>query len=674
MKLPRTRFLLAQVLLFASIVYATDDKDTSVNLQALDFSFPGVLITGEFRSGVNASILENEAGDKNTGIGAASQADVKIQARPTKESRATVLFRTHQDWQKAHEEGVSPILLDWISYDGRAWNGKIDFNLGDMRVAYTPLTLYVPSLNLANEPEILSIRRKDAMSYRQLSDTDQRLLQGLNFAINSGNLAMFDNLYLQGTFSRLRAQSKKYDQIFFDFDNTDRWLFAGRGGVELFGVSVGVNYVYSFTRESGLENFGQTIIVDPKEPFLVEDNRVFSGILGLDIAKLAGMRDWKIGLSGEYALSSYETSNFYRDIEKVITYRIDSAYVLRDNVWEKIFMVAATTRDSAVYRTDKLDTKDGSAILVILNFATPSSITNLTASLKGIKNDKDFVSEVAQSPIYYTPSRILNASAVDGLRIAAGTIENLYFANYTNDPLTKYNLSGDLGGDNNNLNNNKKAHFLRSGYNNSIFTPAELRGISPHQIDPGVNLALPFGLATPDRSGFLFDVNWSFMNNSIALNGFANRVAQEEGIGEYAAPVYLDFGGGVNMEIGRLAGLKNRINLNGGFGMASETEGYERSSIRASAGLCAGIWRGLSLRGGFQIVNKDYGSLFTDINGDIVSVIGDELLWLAGPEIKIAEGSYFNLQYGMLNYEFKEGGNKHTLNRSLLSADIRVKF
>jgi hypothetical protein len=667
MKLPRTRFLLAQVLLFASIVYATDDKDTSVNLQALDFSFPGVLITGELRSGVNASILENEAGYKNTDIGAASEADVKIQARPTKESRATILFRIHQDWQKAHEEGVSPFLLDWISYDGRAWDSKIDFNLGDMRVAYTPLTLSVPSLNLANEPEILSIRRKDVMRYRHLNDTDQRLLQGFNFAINSGTISVFDNLSLQGTFSRLRAQSKKVDQIFFDFDDTDRWLFAGRGGAELLGVSVGVNYVYTFTREAALENFTQSVTVDPQYPFLVEDNSVFSGTLGIDIAKLAGLSGWKIGLSGEYAISSYETSNFYRDTNKVTVYRIDSAYVLRDDVWEQIWLLADTTFNSIVYRTEKLDTKDGSAILASLDFATPSSITNLAVSFKYIKNDKDFVSEVAQSPIYYTPSKVLNAPAVDGLRIAS-TMENLYFANYTNDPLTKYNLSGDLRGNNNNLNNNKKAHFLRSGYNNSIWTPAELRRISPHEIDPGVNLALPFGLATPDRSGFLFNVNWSFINNSIALNGFVNRVAQEEDIGGLAAPVYLDLGGGLDVEIGRLIGWERRLNFNGGFGKASETDGYERSSTRASAGLRAHIWRGISLLGGFQMVNKDYGNMFA------APVTGDELLWLAGPEIKITEGSYFNLQYGMLNYEFKEGANAHTFDRSLFSADVRVKF
>ncbi|MDR0516166.1 MAG: hypothetical protein LBH25_03890 [Fibromonadaceae bacterium] len=661
MKLPRTRFFLAQALLLANMVYA-NDKDSSVNLQALDYSFPGVLITGEFRSGANASVLEYE-GNESTGIGAASEVGVKIQARPTKESRVTAMFRIHQDWQKAHEEGLSPFLFDWLSYDGKAWDGKIDFNLGDMRVGYTPLTISAPLLNLANEPEILAIRRKDAMSYKHLEDTDQRLLQGLNFAINSGNLAFLDNLLLQGTFSRLRAQAKKVDQIFFDFDNADRWLFAGRGGVELFGFSIGANYAYSFTKESGLENFGSSVKVDAKEPFLVEDNRVFSGILGVDIAKLAGMDGWKIGLSGEYAISKYETSNFYRDIEKVTTYITDSAYVYReDGTWEKTHLIAAITRDSMVYRTEHLDTRDGSAILVAFDFATPSSITDLSLSVKYIKNDKDFVSELAQSPIYYTPSRVLNASAVDGLRIAASTMENLYFANYTNDPLTSYNLSG-VRFTEDKLNNNRKAHFLRSGYNNSIYTPAELGAIAASQdFDPGVNLALPFGLATSNRAGVLMNIDWALLDGKIAVNAFATRVAQEE-----PDAVYLDVGGGASVEIGKFIGLEKTINMNLGFGKAAETDNFERSSTRASAGLRANIWSGLSLLGGFQMVSKEYGKLLPDVTGN-------ELLWLAGPEIKIAEGSYFNLQYGMLNYEFKEVAKTYTLDRSLFSADIRIKF
>jgi hypothetical protein len=525
-----------------------------------------------------------------------------------------------------------------------------------------------------------------------LDDSNRRLLQGLNFSLNSGELLIFDNLYSQGTFSRLRPQSKKEDQTFFDFDNADRWLLAGRGGLELFGISLGVNYIYSFTRESGLENFvesAKTMLMNipvcdpnsatppPCEPFIAEDNNVISGTVGIDIARLAGLNGWKLGLGGEYALSSYKQSYVYREKEKVATYQTETIPVLIGEERGTIDIIKITYRDSMFIRTEELDQIDGSAILASLDLVTPNSITNLAMSFKWLKNDKDFISELAQSPVYYTPSRVLNSSAVDGLRIASGnfgTLENLYFANYTAEPLTGYNLAGgEELSDENRVNNNKKAHFLRSGYNNSVWTPAELSRIAPQEVDPGVNLALPFGLATPNRSGFLFNIDWAFMDGKIALNGFVNRVAQEE-----PDALYLDVGGGAEVEIGRFIGLKNRINLTGGFGKTTETDGFERSATRASAGLRVGLWRGLSLLGGFQMVNKDYGSLFSydDGEGNIfpIAITGDELLWLAGPEIKITEGSYFNLQYGMLNYEYKSGKDKFVLDRSLLSADIRVKF
>jgi hypothetical protein len=255
------------------------------------------------------------------------------------------------------------------------------------------------------------------------------------------------------------------------------------------------------------------------------------------------------------------------------------------------------------------------------------------------------------------------------------TLENLYFAKYTNDPLAMHNIVYDGGtpDNRNTLNNNKKAHFIRSGYTNGVLTPAELRNISPQEFDPGVNLALPFGLATPNRSGLLLNLDWALLDEQLGLNVYANRVTQKEDIEGFATPVYLDIGGGANVEIGRFIDYSKPIQLNGGFGMVTETDGYERSATRASAGLRFGIWRGLSMLGAFETVNKKYGKLFEANFGD-AEVTGNELLWLAGPEIKISEGSYFNVQYGALNYEYKVGDNSAKLDRSLITADVRIKF
>lgn len=663
--------------LFATIAWAASDsviveqRALLNNLQQMDFGNPGVLLTGEFRSNVGLFTLDRE-GSINTDVQAATEADIKLQAKPTKETRATALFRVHQDWQKSHEEGISPFLFDWLSFDGKAFDGIADFNMGDMSIKYTPLTIYAPILNLSNEPELLALQRKDVMNYMHLKNDGSRLMQGLNFTLSSGAFSVLDNLYLQGTLSRLRSQSKKFDQVFFDFDWTDRFLFAGRGGLGLFGVNLELGYIYTFTRENALKNFEEHFPGN-SNPFLVEDNGVLSANLGIDIARLAGLEGYKLSLGAEYAKSNYKTKNFHAEKGFVKDYQQDTSVVEVNGVQQIVWVIKSTNRSVTVYRTEDLADVDGSAILANLDFALPASVSNLEVSLKWMQNDKDFVSELAQSPVYYTPSAVLNASAVDGLR--GTTLENLYFAKYTNDPLTAHNIVYDDGkpDETNTLNNNKKAHFIRSGYSNGVFTPNEVRSISPQELDPGVNLALPFGLATPDRSGFLLNLDWALLDNNIRLNAYASRVAQKEDIASFAAPVYLDFGGGANVEIAPFVGYSKPIQLNGGFGMAKETDGFERSATRASAGLRFGIWSGLSLLGAFEMVNKNYGKLFdVELNG--TETTGNELLWLAGPEIKISQGSYFNAQYGMLNYEYKEGDSSTKLNRSLITADIRIKF
>jgi hypothetical protein len=664
--------------MFLSLAFAgTDSLRVQLDsLNALDYRTPGVLLTGEFRSGVLNSILDGD-GETHTGINAATEADIKLQARPTEDTRVTAFFRIHQDWQKAHEEGVSPVLLDWLSYDGKAWGGRIDFNLGDMRIAYTPLTIYTPLLTLPNEAEIFAARRRDAMAYRHLQDDGGRLLQGLNFEMHSGAAWLFDDLYLQGTLSRLRTQPRKQDVNFFDYDDTDRILFAGRGGFALYGISLGANYVYTFTREEPLKNIDTKVNVDAqlepnKTPFLMENISVFSATLGVDVARLVGLEGWKINLGGEYAMSKYKTENFYTKKDVIAVNRVDGAFIEVNGELQYIRFsrIDPETPDKTVLSFSKefLDELDGTAMLASLDVYTPSTLANAGLNLNFIKNDKNFVSELAQNPVYYTPSNVLNAGAVDLIRGA--TLENLYFATYTNDPLTQYTLTGnssEMSDEREKLNNNKKAHFLRSGFNNSLMMPAELRSISVAMLDPGINLSLPFGLATPNRQGVLLKIEGSLLDDKLGLNAFANKIDQSETETEKEAS-YLDAGGGFIVEIGKFIGLSQIIRLNGGYGISRETDGYERSVNRASAGLRVGILPWLSVLGGMELINKDYGSVFKN------SVTGNELLWLAGPEFELSRGSYLNLQFGKLNYEFKEGDNTKNLDRTLITADVRVKF
>jgi len=679
-------------LLFAAVAFAaTDDATENLlteqravlqNLQEMDVSKPGVLLTGEFKSNAGSVVLEQD-GIKNTQIDAATEADIELQARPTSETRATVRFRIHQDWQKSREEGISPFLFHWLSFDGKAWEKRIDFNLGDMRVAYTPLTLFVPSLGITNEPEIFATRRKDVMAYSDLDGSEGRLLQGLNFSMHSGEFAFLNDVYLQMTGSRLRAQAKKVDQIALDIDNTDRFLIAGRGGASLFGLSFSTGYVYAFSRETASENFVASGVMGLGNlPYLLEDNGVGFVALGIDIASLAGLDGWKADLNGEYAQSWYQSWWFNKTSETSKRPKADTTKTIVNGEMVNVANIIYETVSADAYSTTDNGSLNSGAVHITLELAPPKSIADALLKFRWVQNGKYFISELAQSPSYFASS-VLNSSAVNSLR--SGSLEGLYFAVYSNNALTQLSLLGKknvtyfnrtLADDYNLYNNYRKAHFIRTGYTGNTLTPAERMALDPALLDPAINLSMPWGVATPDRSGFLLNLEGAILDNKVSLNASANMLNQNTSfIAGEKAPSYLDFGAGFSAEVGRFIDLSKPLVLQAGFEKSTETGGYDRNSQSLKAGLRWGIWGPISLLGGFEKVEKDYGTAMRDeSSGTVISLQASEMLVLAGPEVKLSEGAYFNLQGGVLNNEYNSSAFYTTMYRNIITADVRVKF
>jgi hypothetical protein len=103
----------------------------------------------------------------------------------------------------------NPVIGHWFSYDGLILNKHLNFNLGYMRVGYTPLTISTPQPDLLQEPEILASHRVEALARRNLDTTDRRLLHGLNAEYNSGKIGVVDNVSMQITGARLRNVAKR---------------------------------------------------------------------------------------------------------------------------------------------------------------------------------------------------------------------------------------------------------------------------------------------------------------------------------------------------------------------------------------------------------------------------------------------------------------------------------
>ena len=127
----------------------------------------------------------------------------------------------------------------------------------------------------------------------------------------------------------------------------------------------------------------------------------------------------------------------------------------------------------------------------------------------------------------------------------SASLENLYYNVYNSTTLQAYNLMTTSGGNiligENDLysrkssesanlyarldNNYKNGHFYRNGYTGTVAKKLEWEKDLLRDIDPSVGLALPLGMATPDRKGIIakVDVNWA---DKVFFNARVNIITQ----------------------------------------------------------------------------------------------------------------------------------------------------
>jgi hypothetical protein len=558
----------------------------------------------------------------------------------------------------------------------------LKFNLGTMRVGYTPLTIATPNPDFIFEPKIFADRRAEAMADRYLDGSEKRLMQGLNAELNF-KAGPIDSVYIQTTLARLRNNAKKIDQLFFDYDaNHDRYAAAARLGLELYGIRIGASDVYSFDR---VRSSRITTLADVmKKPIDHEYNNVLSFEGGLNSKKwLTG--SFGFGLNAELAISNWM---YYRDIlDTVQTSQITLGAPAGNTVSLPCMNCSEPTqggtrypyyaiRKNTEYRNSKIDESINQAAFLADVFVEYAD-NSLEAKLSGhyLKTDIGFESELAANPSYVPQMPILNSNAAyeasefDAVlsQFRSGSLENLYFSLYYTLPLNAATMlasdpdAATVPGpvDGYLANNYKFGQYYRNAYSYRAYTRLEREGID---LDPSVNMALPYGYATPDRQGG--DVDFSIIwNNAILFRGV---------FGQYASEVsdYTRFGGGLSVKLESLAGLPKPLDISVSYEQNSEKKGSERETARIMAGFDAGIWRGLSLLGGIQLLDKKFGVSY----GGFVEKTS-EMLVLGGPSVKISEKAFFVLQGGLLSNSISAvGGAKLDIDKYIASANVQVGF
>lgn len=673
------------------------EKLEDIQRNTLGFSVGGTVKAGVLRSTVDSDELLDDSQTAETQ--AYTHANLLFSIRPSKETMAKFGIRIHEDWDNAHREGNSIPLIDWWSYDGLILNRHVDFNLGTMRVAYTPLTMYQPEQDYIMEPEVFRERREAVMEERSLDGSNRRLMQGLNATFHSYKMGALDDIYVQGTLARLRNNGKKASQLFFDFDDADRYLAGGRLGVSAFGFTAGVNDAYAFDRVRST----RATLLQGNYPAVYEWNNVLSGNLGYD-SKKPGKSGLNFGANVEVAMSYWKQSvdELGNDTLKVAAFYTDSIYLPDESKALRAYMFYKDSIDmSPVERNlGRLKNKMGLHGDGYVEYET--SKWSVRADINALMNDKGFQSELAMTPVTMGLTSILNSNSLYDPSVAnllgsrSGALENLYFSVYEAVPLAAYNMmmDGSSGavqavGENRYLvqsdtfeldNNYKYAQFYRNGYSHKTLRRSELLALSK-ALDPATSIALPYGYATPNRTGG--DMNLAFSWNdalTVRVLGGYYKAKKIDGDSLYFASgsSYIRLGGGVLAKVGNFLNWNRTLDVSAAYEQTEEKDYLERKSSSITAGLNADIYGPLALLAGFHLLKNDFGVAYGGfLDGT------KETLVLAGPRLKIAQGAYLTLQYGWMNDSvdlrmLDESGNAVAktvdFTKNIVMADVKVDF
>lgn len=692
---------MAATLAIASAAWSLPQNGQTDPLRKLEDSELGVTLSGQSRSQLLRAGLSGDSvrlGQPTHENAAFTQADISLIGRPSADTRGTVIFRVHQDWNNYYDEGPNPISTRWFNYEGTTLDDKLSFSVGDFRTKRSPLLLHAAEPELLLEPEIFANRRRVAMGEWFLGD-NRLPLQGLDGAYAFSPLSALD-LEVGLTGARLRSSGSGSTGWLFHTGNVEK--YAGSGQIKatvLDAVEVGVTHLEIIDRvaASRARNNAYHLL---KSLSLYENVTVNQGSLGLDVGSLVGLKAFSLKLGAEMALSGYESKRDSAFHDSV------GFHVVIDSVPDPANpgQYVKTQRNAADYSDGltlkDLENLDGKALAanIRMGFAPEGGAFGLALDVGYLRNDKNYVNDLAQTPTFGM-SRILNSkSGVGGYRGGYSTLDALYNHVYSVDPITSVNTS-ELWGQGsayryNGTNNWYRAAQTKNAYTYSTATKIERDGMgvpgdADSPLDPHVQLLFPYGPATPNRDGVNASLTATALERKIEAKVIFASLKEPEGEAMdslTAAPAdYARLGGGLSLRVNEFIGLANRIEVAGSWQEDSRkrpafsSKGISVAAVdfktaMVNAGFYAGIYKGLAILGGFQQIKSNpvvgaaqAANARTFTEGDLT-----QSQWAAGLELKLTHGAYVTAEYGIL--DVKETKNGAVFSQDVSSVSLLLAF
>jgi hypothetical protein len=667
-------------------------------LDRLEDNELGVSLSGKARSQMLRAAVSGDSvrlGQPTHENNAFTQADIVLTGRPTAQTRGSVVFRVHQDWNNYYDEGPNPINTRWFNFQGSIPEDRLKFNVGDFRHKLSPLLIHASEPALLMEPEIFADRRRLAMDEWFLGD-NRLPLQGLQGTYSFSPLSTL-RLEAGGFGARLRSADAATVTWAFQSDDVEKYagaaslkaVFKDALEVEATHLQVTDRVVATRARVNGYHTLKTTAFY--------EDARVEDGRLGLDVGSLIGSSTLSLRLGAEFAMSAY-------------TGKVDSAF--KDSIGTHIEKrpnpnpADPTPIDAVItdYRTGLVlverEKLDGQAISADLHagFAPEGGAFGVALDLAYHKTDKDFVNDLAQTPVFGM-SRILNSkTGIGGYRGGYSTLDALYNHTYSVDPITSVNSSEPWGQTStyryNGTNNWFRAAQFKSAYTYSTATKVERdamgqAGDAASPLDPHVQLLFPYGPATPNRDGINSSLTLSAMERKLEAKVLFAALKEPEAVdfdSLSAEPAdYARLGGGLTARVNEFFGWSERIELSGSWVEDSRKRpaytskgvsvaANEFKSAMLNAGAYLGVWKRVALLAGYQQIKSNPVVSETRTATSLAFNEGDltQSQWAAGLELKLTHGAYVTAEYGLV--DVKEAKTGAAFKQDVSSVNLLLAF
>lgn len=589
-----------------------------------------------------------------------TQVDFDLRARPNSVTTVKAIFRMHLDWPNFFGSPYTPFETRWLSIDGKALD-MIYYSAGDMSVKWSPYTIWGNDVGFLYTPRMFAQMQEQAMSERFLGN-NVRNLQGAQAGIRAAAPeAKIDSFNVGFIAAKITNADNNGDNLPaylpYKWGNFERWSLGARADVTAFkGVSLGGSYIDtrdlkgSYRDQSSADG-----PLDGTSPQVLrntaETGAVTGGRFGVQVDKLIEM-PVQIGLNGEVSLSNWEYQGMMLDT----------------TAWKML-------PDTLLSRK-KVDGM-GLSVDLSLGYSLEKTVAG-SLTLGFVKNDSGYRNDLAQSQSF-KPSRILNTVQDSTGYSHYSTFDAMYRNVHRFVPETK-------------TNNMAKNPIEKVSYSNQI------GHADAPVIDSALQLVLPGGAATANRTGPRFGLDVGLMDGAITLvgngwilatvkdipMGLAQYTIDSLGVTKYAGDsvemVPVLAGADTLYEVDKAykidyqkvnAGVKIRaekflgdvwtlpIELTASYELNSAKSGsvldYKANTLNIGAYI--GVWKRISLMGGYQAINtedKVLNSIDKGVTWNTGKYTSKQTNVGAGIEYKITEGSYATFLWNKVSVEYPE--------------------